>query len=306
MRYFFLAYAIIAVLFVGIMGFRGQKFHKPPVQVFPDMDDQDKLKAQAPSKFFADRKGERLPVENSQPRGFNDGGEIILGGIPEYEFGGQTGYYYSGHLGDYYGTGMPRRVSLTTENVGELIRRGEERYGIYCAVCHGKAGDGQGMTSRYGVPGIANLHGSPYNAETYRDGRMFEVITMGKGQMGGYGANIPVHDRWAIIAYVRTLQAAKVSADAAAKEASAEEAATEDDEPPVGATGSDQAVLNPDGAVTSDAGDSESVTTPEGPMVDPSMAPKSGIDPANNPIEPAPEVESEEAVEAEPAEEADQ
>ncbi|MBG7608664.1 MAG: cytochrome c [Verrucomicrobia bacterium] len=218
MRYFFLAYAMIAVLFVGIMGFRGQKFHKPPVQVFPDMDNQDKLLAQAPSIFFADRMGGRLPVDETQPLGFNEEGASEIGGIPEYEFGGQIGYYYTGHVGDYYGTGMPEELSLTTENAGELIRRGQERFGIYCAVCHGQAGDGLGVTSRYGIPGIANFHLDPYQSELYPDGRMFEVITNGKGQMGAYGANIPIRDRWAIIAYVRTLQAAKIAADSAPKE----------------------------------------------------------------------------------------
>lgn len=215
MRYFFLAYAIIAVLFVGIMGFRGQTFHKPPLVVFPDMDNQDKLKAQAPSAFFADRQGDRLPVTETQPRGFNEQGEKILGGIPEYEFGGQTGYYYTGHVGDYFGTGMPEELELTAESAGKLIRHGEERFGIYCAVCHGKSGDGLGMTSKYGVPGIANFHLDPFKSATYPDGRMFETITHGKGMMGAYGSNIPVRDRWAIISYVRTLQAAKEAATAA-------------------------------------------------------------------------------------------
>jgi mono/diheme cytochrome c family protein len=179
------------------------------------MDNQDKQKAQSPSSFFADRKGARLPVAETQPRGFNEEGASLIGGIPEYEFGGQLGYYYTGHVGDYFGNGMPEELELTADSAAELIRRGEERYGIYCAVCHGAAGDGLGVTSKYGVPGIANFHLDPFKSATYPDGRMYEVITNGKGMMSGYGANIPVRDRWAIIAYVRTLQAAKEAATAA-------------------------------------------------------------------------------------------
>jgi hypothetical protein len=54
MRYFFLVYALIALLVVGIFGARGQKFSKPPVRIFPDMDEQDKIRAQKPDAFFAD------------------------------------------------------------------------------------------------------------------------------------------------------------------------------------------------------------------------------------------------------------
>lgn len=209
MRYFFIIYAIIALLVVGIFGFRGQHSSKPPVRIFPDMDEQDKLRAQKPEPFFADGHGGRLPVHDTQPRGFNEEGARVIGGIPEYEFGGQSGYYYTGTLDDYFGTGMPTELELTAENSAALIRRGQERYGIYCAVCHGTSGDGQGITAKYGVPGIANLHGDPFKSPSYPDGRMFDVITKGKGMMGSYGSNIPVRDRWAIIAYVRALQAAK-------------------------------------------------------------------------------------------------
>ncbi len=209
MRYFFLIYALIALLVVGIGGFRGQKFSKPPIRVFPDMDIQDKVKAQAVDSFFADNSGSRLPVGGTQPRGFNVEGESTLGGIPEYEFGGQIGYYSTGHVGDYFGAGMPEELGLTDDNVGAFIRRGEERYGIYCAVCHGSSGDGQGITSQYGVPAIANFHLDNFKSAAYPDGRMFETITHGKGMMGAYGYNIPLRDRWAIISYVRTLQTAK-------------------------------------------------------------------------------------------------
>lgn len=209
MRYFFLIYALIALLVVGIFGIRGQKISKPPIRIFPDMDEQDKLKAQKPDAFFADGHGGRLPVSQTQPRGFNPEGAQAIGGIPEYEFGGQTGYYFSGHVGDYFGHGMPEELKLDDAGAAELIRRGKERYGIYCAVCHGSSGNGQGMTSLYGVPGIANLQLPTFQGETYPDGRLFNTITNGKGLMSGYGYNIPVRDRWAIVAYVRTLQAAK-------------------------------------------------------------------------------------------------
>lgn len=211
MRYFFLIYALVALLVVGIFGIRGQKFEKPPVRIFPDMDNQDKLKAQKPDGFFADGLGSRLPVTQTQPRGFNASGAKSIGGIPEYEFGGQTGYYYTGHMGDYFGSGMPEELKLTEQTAQALLHRGKERYGIYCAICHGASGDGQGITGTYGVPGIANFHLPNFKSDAYPDGRMFEVITLGKGMMGGYGYNIPVEDRWAIIAYVRTLQVAKDS-----------------------------------------------------------------------------------------------
>lgn len=213
MRYFFLIYALIALIVVGIFGVRGQKFTKPPIRIFPDMDEQDKLKAQKPDAFFADGHGGRLPVTQTQPRGFNPEGAKVIGGIPEQEFGGLTGYYYTGHVGDYYGNGMPEELKLTDESAGELIRRGKERFNIYCAVCHGPSGNGNGMTAQYGVP-VANNVNAKLNSisqETYPDGRLFEVITNGKGLMSGYGYNIPVRDRWAIIAYIHTLQAAKAS-----------------------------------------------------------------------------------------------
>ncbi len=212
MRYFFLAYALVALLVVGIFGIRGKKFAQPPIRIFPDMDNQDKIRAQKPDAFFADGHGARLPVAQTQPRGFNEGGETAIGGIPEYEFGGQTGYLYTGHVGDYFGSGMPEELKLTEESASALIHRGKERYGIYCAVCHGKSGDGQGVTGQYGVPAIANFHLDTFKPATYPDGRMFDVITHGKGMMGAYGYNIPVNDRWAIIAYVRTLQTAKAAA----------------------------------------------------------------------------------------------
>jgi mono/diheme cytochrome c family protein len=209
MKYFFLFYAIIAISVVGIFKYRGHSFSEPPIRVFPDMDDQDVLKAQKQESFFANGQGARQPVANTTPLGFQKDGASSRGGIPEYEFSGGTGYYYTGQIGDYFGNGMPEELGLTAESAPALLRRGEERYGIYCAPCHGKSGDGAGITSLYGVPGIANLNLPTFKADTNPNGRLFETISKGKGNMSGYAYNIPVRDRWAIIAYIRALQVAK-------------------------------------------------------------------------------------------------
>ena len=213
MRYFFLIYAIIAVLVVGIFGFRGEKFSKPPIRIFPDMDEQDVLRAQKPDSFFANGQGERLPVIQTQPRGFNEDGLREIGGIPEPEFGGGTGYYYTGEIGDYYGNGMPEELKLTADNADDLIRRGREVFTINCSLCHGPAGDGKGITSTYGVPVTANPNAklNALSPDVYPDGRMFDTISKGRGMMGAYGPNLAVRDRWAVIAYVHTLQAAAAS-----------------------------------------------------------------------------------------------
>ncbi len=88
-----------------------------------------------------------------------------------------------------------------------FLRHGEERFKISCMPCHGEAGNGKGTVAVIGIPTVADLMNFP--KATYPDGKMFESITKGKGLMAGYGYNIPVNDRWAIIAYVRTLQAAR-------------------------------------------------------------------------------------------------
>ena len=96
---------------------------------------------------------------------------------------------------------------------GGFLRRGEERFGIHCSACHGKSGDGKGVTSFFGVPVSANQNANlaALNPEKYPDGRLFNTITKGMGQMSGYGYHVPVRDRWAIIAYVRALKAARAA-----------------------------------------------------------------------------------------------
>lgn len=222
MKYFFLIFAAVVALVVGYFGLRGDKSGKSPIEIFPDMDRQDVVKGQAPSDFFHDGMGARLPVKGTVPHSSDDG-------VFPVEFGeGRTGYYYTGGIGHFYGSGLPKeKLNLVGEGaeaeMQTLLRRGEERYGIYCAICHGDSGIGNGTVSRYMAPKVANLQDPSFNSENYPEGRLYGVITHGSGLMSGYGANIPVRDRWAIVAYVRALQDATAAPAAAPTEETAPE-----------------------------------------------------------------------------------
>jgi len=85
----------------------------------------------------------------------------------------------------------------------ELVR-GQERYNIFCTPCHGRLGDGQGMVVQRGLRQAATYHQDRLRQET--PGYFFDVITNGFGAMQGYAEQIPVRDRWLIVAYVRALQ----------------------------------------------------------------------------------------------------
>ncbi len=204
MRYFLLAYTLIIVMVIGIFGFRGQKFSERPIRIFPDMDEQDYVKAQKPSLFFQDGMGARKPVVGTIPRGFEANAEDANG----YGFTNGVGYYHTGQIDGTYGTGMPEELGLTAENTAAFLRRGQERFNISCLPCHGEAGDGNGIVAKIGITGVANLKLESFGSQTYPDGQMFDVIAHGKGLMSGYAANISTRDRWAIIGYVRALQTA--------------------------------------------------------------------------------------------------
>ena len=227
-RYIFLSAFLITLLVVGWAGFRGEATTKPPLQILPDMDNQAKVKSQAASTFFADGKGGRPLVASTVPMGLKIAAEsTATAPISGPSFSVGHDYYNTGRFGDYWGDGMPPQVALEPA----LIRRGADRYSIYCAVCHGQTGGGDGVTSKYGVPMAAGNFHLPTFTDTadanYRtDGNIFATITYGKGQMGPYGAMIPVADRWAIIAYVRTLQMVKATPAPAAATPPAPAAAT--------------------------------------------------------------------------------
>lgn len=84
------------------------------------------------------------------------------------------------------------------------LERGQQRFNIYCTPCHGKLGDGHGMVVQRGLRQAASYHQDRLRQE--KVGYFFDVITNGFGAMQGYAEQIPVRDRWLIVAYVRALQ----------------------------------------------------------------------------------------------------
>lgn len=147
-----------------------------------NMADQPNLRAQQGSAFFADGSGARLPVEGTVSR--------AVGAIDPAFFTGQQ----DGGLA----TELP--IELTVE----LLQRGQQRYDIYCAVCHGYTGAGDGMIVTRGFPAPTSFHAERLLAQPV--GYFFNAATNGFGRMYGYASRIPPEDRWAISAYVKALQ----------------------------------------------------------------------------------------------------
>ena len=123
MRYFFLAFSLIIVLVISFFGFRGQLFSSTPLRIFPDMDDQDKIRTQRPSEFFADGMGSRKPVAGTVPRGFEPDGSGV-------SFGNSDSYLHTGKMGDAYGDGMPSELRVNNATAAGFLRHGKERYEI--------------------------------------------------------------------------------------------------------------------------------------------------------------------------------
>jgi mono/diheme cytochrome c family protein len=106
--------------------------------------------------------------------------------------------YYEGKSGDLLINENPRKVDEA------LIRRGQNRYNIYCLPCHSEIGDGRGMIVRRGFSPPPTFHQE--RLRDAPDGHFFNVISKGYGAMYSYASRVDPDDRWAIVAYIRTLQ----------------------------------------------------------------------------------------------------
>jgi mono/diheme cytochrome c family protein len=177
----------------------------PRIHIFQDMDAQAKVKPQQVGpvrddglSIFADGRGMRPPVT----------GTLARGDIVDDE------HYLRGVVGEGWAGTFPARTPVTLP----LLQRGRERFSVYCAPCHGLAGYGDGIIHRRAMKLVANpalgngtvwvqpksLHDPDIRVQPV--GQIYNTITNGIRNMAAYGPQIPVADRWAIVAYVEALQ----------------------------------------------------------------------------------------------------
>lgn len=146
------------------------------------MDDDGRIVPLQPSSFFKNGASARMPVPGTVPRG----------GLREDTL------FWQGEVDGKLAGGFPMAVTEA------LLKRGQERFNIFCALCHGRVGDGMGIIVERGFPAPETFHQERLRKAP--PGYFFHVMTKGYGVMPSYGDRIPPADRWAIIAYIRALQ----------------------------------------------------------------------------------------------------
>ena len=154
-----------------------------------DMDNQIKYKAQQVNLSFADGRAMRQPVDGTVARGMLH----------------EDTHFHLGKINGEYAKTFPMEVTEA------LIKRGQDRFAIYCAPCHGLSGTGNGMVTQRAdqlQEGTWTPPLSYHDATVLRRpvGHIFNTITNGIRNMPAYGDQIPTDDRWAIVSYIRTLQ----------------------------------------------------------------------------------------------------
>jgi len=147
-----------------------------------DMHDQPKYQAYEASAFFADGRASRPRVP----------GTVARGQLAE------DALFHTGMAGEAFAEVFPFAVT------GDVLARGRERYDIFCAPCHDRVGNGNGMIVQRGFKRPPSFHDE--RLRTSPPGYFFAVMTNGFGVMSSYAAQVPPRDRWAITAYVRALQ----------------------------------------------------------------------------------------------------
>lgn len=181
--------ALSVVPFACIAKARNTRSPGTAWHVFPDMDSQKKFKAQSPNPLFQDGRAMRRPVAGTVARG-----ELF-----------EDSHKYRGVVGESWAETFPMPLS------DAVLARGRERFGVYCSPCHGLSGYGDGIVAkRAEALGEGTwVPPSSFHTDLVRSrpvGHLFNTASNGIRNMAGYGSQITVDDRWAIVAYIRALQ----------------------------------------------------------------------------------------------------
>jgi mono/diheme cytochrome c family protein len=204
----------MTVVGIALSACRGQVSELPPIVPIRNMHVQEKYRPQDRSAYYQDTRSMRpIPAHTvSREQGAID---------PEVESGLSAGTRnYLDRIPQSALASIRHRTNdgRWIEGMEGAVARGRERYNIYCTPCHGSVGDGQGIIwarariSGYQYPQPASLHDD--RVRHTPDGQLYATIRNGVRNMPGYAAQIPTHDRWAIVAYVRALQLSQANAGA--------------------------------------------------------------------------------------------
>jgi mono/diheme cytochrome c family protein len=160
-----------------------------------DMQNQPKMIPQRGSDFFADHRGARPQVLNTVGRGQLDQDSYFYTGVIQ----GANGYKEEQNT-------MPFPVTM------DVLKRGQERFNVYCTPCHSRVGNGLGEIVERGYKPAANLHDQVRVSQPLS--HYFYVMTHGYGAMPDYSAQLAPEDRWAVAAYIRALQLSQAATSA--------------------------------------------------------------------------------------------
>jgi mono/diheme cytochrome c family protein len=196
-------FALALTTLVAATGCRGETSAEPPVALMRNMYFQPRYSNQGTSMFFEDKRQMRPPVEGTLAREMEISPVIGEGRTAD---------------GEGFVDAIPVAVVQRVGDLEKLVVRGQNRYGIYCTPCHDGLGAGNGLV----IQRAQNQAFKPpsFHEERLRkmpDGQLFQTITYGANNMPPYGPQLPVDDRWAIVAYVRALQLSQANSTGVAQ-----------------------------------------------------------------------------------------
>lgn len=185
------------------------------------------------SSFFSDGLSSRPPVEGTVPRGFLHTDTEFFTGKKKSTPGAQSTRASAPGGSQSPAAEFPDDLDVLPIAVTEaVVARGKERYEIFCSVCHGLTGNGDGMIVRRGFRRAASFHDDRLRQAPV--GHFFDAITNGWGAMPSYAPQISVQDRWAVVTYIRALQLSQQNTAATSSPSPASQLSPSQPPPPSG------------------------------------------------------------------------